>query len=45
MVTYKYNKPYYQLYIDGLDEGTVQILSFEGKETISRLFEYMAAMV
>jgi type VI secretion system secreted protein VgrG len=40
MVTYKYNKPYYQLYIDGLDEGTVQILSFEGKETISRLFEY-----
>jgi len=40
MVEYKYNQPYYKLQFSELDEDAVQVLSFEGEEQISRLFEY-----
>ena len=40
MVNYKHNQPYYKLVFDGLEENAVQVLSFEGEECISHLFEY-----
>ncbi|TDI82596.1 MAG: hypothetical protein E2O79_06225, partial [Caldithrix sp.] len=40
MVEYKYNEPYYKLQFSELDEDVVKVLSFEGEESISRLFEY-----
>ena len=40
MVEYKYNEPYYKLLFSDLPEDAVQVLSLEGEEGISRLFEY-----
>jgi type VI secretion system secreted protein VgrG len=40
MVTYKYNKPYYELHFSNYDESTAHVLSFEGEERISDLFEF-----
>ena len=40
MVEYKHNEPYYRLQFSELPEDTINVLSFEGEENISRLFEY-----
>ena len=40
MVEYRYNEPFYKLQFSDLEEDAVHILSFEGMETVSRLFEY-----
>ncbi len=40
MVIYKHNQPYYELHFSELDEDAVSVLSFEGEEEISSLFEY-----
>ena len=45
MVTYKHNQLYYELYFSDLDEDAVKVLSFEGEEEISSLFEYRIELV
>jgi len=40
MVEYKYNQPYYKLHLSELDEDAVHVFSFDGEESISRLFQY-----
>jgi type VI secretion system secreted protein VgrG len=45
MVEYKSNDPLYKLHFSELDEDAVQVLSFEGEESISRLFEYRIELV
>jgi type VI secretion system secreted protein VgrG len=44
MVNYKFNAPHYELALSGID-GTVNVLSFEGEEKISDLFEYRIRIV
>jgi type VI secretion system secreted protein VgrG len=45
MVNYKFNAPYYELKLPGLEEGAIHVLSFEGEEKISELFEYRIKIV
>jgi len=45
MVTYNYNKPYYDLQFSDLEKDAVHVLSFEGKEKISDLFEYRINLI
>ena len=40
MVQYFSNQPFYKLHFSELEEDVVKVLSFEGEENISRLFEY-----
>ncbi|NUO79948.1 type VI secretion system tip protein VgrG [candidate division KSB1 bacterium] len=40
MLHYKSNQPLYKLHFSELDDNAVKVLSFEGEESISRLFEY-----
>ncbi len=45
MFHYKSNQPLYQLHFSELEENAVKVLSFEGEESISRLFEYRFELV
>ncbi len=45
MVVYKHNQPYYEFHFSDLDEDAVNVLSFEGEEEISSLFEYRIELV
>ncbi|HVO74260.1 MAG TPA: type VI secretion system tip protein TssI/VgrG [Ignavibacteriaceae bacterium] len=45
MVDYKHNQPYYELHLSNLKDGTLKVLSFEGEEEISSLFEYRIDLV
>lgn len=45
MVNYKSNQPYYKLSFSSLAEDELQVLSFEGEEVISRLFEYRFELI
>jgi type VI secretion system secreted protein VgrG len=45
MVTYKFNKPYYELHFSGLDETNIHVSSFEAEERISDLFEYRIKLI
>ncbi|HSP89056.1 MAG TPA: type VI secretion system tip protein TssI/VgrG [Ignavibacteriaceae bacterium] len=45
MVTYKFNQAYYELKFSGLDEGVVQVVSFEAEEKISDLYEYKIELI
>ena len=45
MVVYKHNQPYYELHFADLAEDAVNVLSFEGEEEISGLFEYKIELV
>ncbi len=45
MVKYKSNQPYYKLTCSGLGDDELQVLSFEGEEAISRLFEYRFELI
>ena len=45
MVTYKYNKPYYEINFSELKNDNINVLSFEGKEKISELFEYQIRII
>jgi len=45
MVQYKSNAPLYQLHFSELEEEAVQVLAFEGEESLSRLFEYRLELV
>ena len=45
MVDYLHNKPYYEFRLSGLSDDTVNVLSFEGEEEISNLFEYKIDLV
>lgn len=45
MVDYKHNQPYYELHLSNLKDGTVKVLSFEGEEEISSLFEYRIDLI
>lgn len=40
MVSYKHNEAYYELKFSELEEENINVLSFEGEEEISHLFEY-----
>lgn len=40
MVQYFSNQPFYKLHFSELEENAVKVLSFEGEENLSRLFEY-----
>ncbi len=40
MVSYKHNQPHYEIHFSGLKKDNINVLSFEGKESISELFEY-----
>lgn len=40
MVSYKHNQPHYEIEFSELKNDNVKVLSFEGKEKISELFEY-----
>jgi type VI secretion system secreted protein VgrG len=40
MVKYRHNQPYYELHLSQLAEDAVRVLSFQGEESISRLFRY-----
>lgn len=44
MITYKYNKPYYEMKFSELSEE-IKVMSFEGKELISDLFEYRIGII
>src|SRR4030042_3472345 len=39
-ISYKHNKPYYEIQFSELKKDNINVLSFEGKEKISDLFEY-----
>lgn len=45
MVKYKSNQAYYKLTFSGIDEDELNVLSFEGEEAISRLFEYRFELI
>ncbi len=45
MVKYKHNKAYYKLHFSELDEDVVQVYTFEGEESISRLFQYRFELI
>ena len=45
MVEYKYNEPYYKLQFSELTEDAVHVLSFQGEEAVSRLFEYRFELI
>jgi len=45
MVTYNYNQPYYELHFSDLEKDAVHVLSFEGEEKISDLFEYRIKLI
>jgi type VI secretion system secreted protein VgrG len=45
MANYKFNKPYYELRMPALSNTTINVLSFEGEEKISDLFEYRIKIV
>jgi type VI secretion system secreted protein VgrG len=45
MVDYKHNQPYYELHLANIKDGTVKVLSFEGEEEVSNLFEYRIDLV
>ncbi|MCK5278306.1 MAG: type VI secretion system tip protein VgrG, partial [Cyclobacteriaceae bacterium] len=45
MVIYNYNQAYYELHFSELDKDTVHVLSFEGEEKISDLFEYRIKLI
>lgn len=40
MVRYRYNQPYYELRLSQFPGDAVRVLSFQGEESISRLFRY-----
>jgi len=40
MVTYKFNKPYYELQFSNIEDENLNVLSFEGEEKISGLFRF-----
>ncbi len=40
MVSYKHNQPFYEIHFSELKNDNINVLSFEGKEKISELFEY-----
>ena len=40
MLGYQFNKPFYKLHLDELDEDLLKVLSFSGEEWISLPFEY-----
>ncbi|MDY0084095.1 MAG: type VI secretion system tip protein TssI/VgrG, partial [Ignavibacteriaceae bacterium] len=45
MVSYKHNQPYYEIYFSELKDENINVLSFEGKEKISELFEYQIRFI
>ena len=45
MVTYKYNKPYYELQFSNLENESMNVLSFEATEKISDLFSYHIKLI
>ncbi|HLG32072.1 MAG TPA: type VI secretion system tip protein TssI/VgrG [Ignavibacteriaceae bacterium] len=45
MVTYKFNKPYYELHFSNLEDESVNVLSFEGEEKISDLFRFRIKII
>lgn len=45
MLHYKSNEPLYKLHFSELAENAVKVASFEGEESISRLFEYRFELV
>lgn len=45
MLQFKSNEPLYQLHFSELEEDAVKVFSFEGEESISRLFEYRFELV
>ena len=40
MVSHKHNQPFYEIHFSELKNDNINVLSFEGKEKISELFEY-----
>jgi type VI secretion system secreted protein VgrG len=40
MVSHKHNQPFYEIHFSELKKDNINVLSFEGKEKISELFEY-----
>jgi type VI secretion system secreted protein VgrG len=45
MINHKFNQPFYELHFSGLKEDAVRVLSFEGEEQLSSLFEYRIKLV
>jgi len=45
MVRYRHNRPYYELHFSQLEEDAVRVLSFQGEESISRLFRYRIELI
>jgi len=45
MIKYKLNEPFYKLHFSELPEDAVRVLSFEGEEGISQLFEYRLTLL
>lgn len=45
MVTYKHNQPHYEFHFSDLSDDAVNVLSFEGREEISGLYEYKIELV
>jgi type VI secretion system secreted protein VgrG len=45
MVTYKHNQPHYEFHFSELEDDAVKVLSFEGEEEISDLYEYRIELV
>ncbi len=45
MIQYQSNQPLYKLHFSELEENAVKVFSFEGEESISRLFEYRFELV
>ena len=44
-MNYKHNKPYYEIQFSELKDEKINVLSFEGKEKISDLFEYQIRII
>ncbi|MEO8232500.1 MAG: type VI secretion system tip protein TssI/VgrG [Ignavibacteriota bacterium] len=40
----KFNQPYYKIHFDELDDENMGVVSFEGKEEISNIFEYQIVL-
>lgn len=45
MVKHKYNKPYYEIEFSNLDKEGIHVLSFEGEEKLSGLYEYKIDLI
>ena len=45
MAKVKYNKPYYEIKFSSLQKEGIRVLSFEGEERISGLFEYRIKLI